>query len=58
MVGRQRAFRDRRAADTVEAIAAGDEVTFERFFFSLIGEMNCRALGIQPLDQFRIRLEQ
>ena len=58
LVDREQMFRDRGAADAVKAVAAGDDVAFQRFVPALMLEMDRRRLAVEPVDMRRLGLEQ
>ena len=58
VVDRERILRDGGAADAVEAVAAGDDVAFERLVPALVLEMDRRPLAVEAVDVRRLGLEQ
>src|SRR5712691_7050563 len=54
----QHGGRDRIAADTVESVAAGDDVALELVLLSVVREPDPRALGVEVVDADVVDLEQ
>ena len=51
-------MRDRSAADTVEAVTAGDDVAGQRVVLAAVLEADRRLVAIEPIDAGRFRIEQ
>ena len=54
----QHALRDRAARDAVEAVAAGDDVAFDRDRCAVVGELDPRALRVEVVQRHVLDLEQ